>query len=100
MVVSAMTYEQVALEDPDGQWELDCGRLRQKPGMTYGHNDAMRKLARRLGTQLDERAFAVDMNATRLRVSTGSFYIPDLTVIPRALVQKPREQLGRERLEV
>jgi SHS2 domain-containing protein len=24
MVISAMTYEQVALEDPDGFWELDC----------------------------------------------------------------------------
>jgi Uma2 family endonuclease len=100
MVVSAKTYEQVALEDSDRKWELDHGCLRQKPGMTTEHNDAMRKLAIRLGAQLDEREFAVDMNATRLRISTSSFYIPDVTVIPRTLVRKARDQLGRDRLEV
>ena len=100
MVVSAKIYEQVALEDPNRKWELDCGRLRQKPGMTADHNDVMRKVAIRLGAQLDEREFAVDMNATRLLVSTGSFYIPDVTVIPRSRVRKAREQHGRDRLEV
>ena len=100
MVVSTKTYEQVALEDPDGQWELDRGRLRQKPGMTNEHNSAMRTLVEELHAQLDRKEYAVDMNATRLRVSTGSFYIPDVTVIPRALVRKARERLGRDRLEV
>ena len=34
MVISAKTYEQVALEDGDEVWELACGILRKKPGMT------------------------------------------------------------------
>jgi hypothetical protein len=39
MPVGEATYERVALEDPDGEWELDCGRLWSKPGMTTQHND-------------------------------------------------------------
>ena len=99
MVISSQTYEQLALEDPDGFWELDCGRLCQKPGMTVEHNDVTSKLTRRLITQLDERDFRVDMNLARLRIPTGSFYIPDVAVIPRALVRRARQERSR-RLEV
>ena len=98
MVVSAKTFEQVALEDPDRKWELDCGRLRQKPGMTAEHNHTGRRLASRLTKQLDENEFTVDANAIRLRVSTGSFYIPDVTVIPIAAVR--RRLAAPRRLEV
>jgi hypothetical protein len=38
MAVSQQTYERVALEDPDGRWELHGGRLREKPGMTWAPN--------------------------------------------------------------
>ena len=99
MVISSQTYEQLALEDPDGFWELDSGRLRQKPGMTVEHNDVTSKLTRRLITQLDERDFRVDMNLARLRIPTGSFFIPDVAVIPQALVRWAKAQRSR-RLEV
>ena len=56
MVVSAKTYEQVALEDPDGQWELECGRLRQKPGMTAEHGFLMQELGFQLMRWLEPRA--------------------------------------------
>jgi Uma2 family endonuclease len=99
MVVSAKTYEQVALEDPNGQWELDRGCMRQKPGMTADHNLLMQALTAALMAQLDRAAFLVYMNTIRLRISTGSFYIPDVTVVPRALVQRERAGSSR-RLEV
>lgn len=99
MAISAQTYEQVALEDDDGQWELECGRLRQKPGMTVEHNDVTSELTRRLITQVDGREFRVDMNLARLRIPTGSFYIPDVAVIPRALVDRAKKERSR-RLEV
>ena len=96
MVISAKTYEQVALEDPDGFWELDCGRLRQKPGMTYEHGDAAAALMTALVLQLDPRTFRVYMNEPRLRIPSGSFYIPDLAVVPRAFMQQARsERPGR-----
>jgi Uma2 family endonuclease len=88
MVVSAKTYEQVALEDPDGQWELYHGCLRQKPGMTFDHNRTIRKLAIRLTKQLDEFEFEVAMDLSRLHITTGSYYIPDLAVIPVALARR------------
>ena len=45
MPVTAATYERLALEDPEGQWELHRGRLREKPGMTFAHNQATILLA-------------------------------------------------------
>ncbi|MGI8553337.1 MAG: Uma2 family endonuclease [Dehalococcoidia bacterium] len=99
MPVSEATYEQVALEDPEGQWELVCGRLRSKPGMTTEHNAAQRALGRILDRQLDERQSVVAQNSARLRISTGTYYVPDLCVIPIAAERRLRETRPR-RLEV
>jgi Uma2 family endonuclease len=90
MVISAQTYEQVALEDSDGQWELDCGRLRQKPGMTYEHTDTTSRLAGQLFRQLEPGEFAVCVDGPRLRIPPGTVYLPDLTVVPRAFMQRAR----------
>ncbi len=96
MVVSAKTYEQVALEDVEGHWELVCGRLRQKPGMTFAHNSVVRALAGELIARLDPREYQVDAGTTRVRLPSGSYYIPDLTVIPVALARQGlQEQAGR-----
>jgi hypothetical protein len=55
MPVTENTYEQVALEDPEGQWELVCGRLRTQPGMTQDHNDIVSLLTFFLQMQLPRR---------------------------------------------
>ena len=52
MPVSEATFEQLALEDPDGNWELWCGVLRQKPPMTTEHDWSIMKLAHSLNRQL------------------------------------------------
>jgi Uma2 family endonuclease len=88
MTISAKTYEQVALEDPDGHWELECGRLRQKPAMTMKHGRSMRLLMVHLARQLDLAEYEVEMDFSRLRVPSGQFYIPDLAVIPTAYVEQ------------
>jgi Uma2 family endonuclease len=95
MVISAQTYEQVALEDPDGFWELDCGRLRQKPGMTYEHDDSMSALGGQLFSQLEANEFRIFINGPRLRISSGTFYIPDVAVVPRALMRRARQERPR-----
>jgi Uma2 family endonuclease len=96
MPISEATYEQVALEDPEGQWELVCGRLRSKPGMTTEHAHVIRDLDRSLWLQLDANAHIVSAGTARLRISTGTYYIPDLCIIPREYErQKLREMPGR-----
>ena len=87
MPVTEKTYEQVALEDPDGQWELACGKLRSKPPMTHAHNTLGFELAVMLRQQLNHREFEVRFNAGRARISQSASYIPDVIVIPRALTE-------------
>jgi Uma2 family endonuclease len=84
MPISFETYQRVALEDPEGKWELVCGRLREKPPMTMKHNRTARRLHRRLMEQLPELDW--EIGETRLRISGGTFYVPDLTVLPTTLV--------------
>lgn len=91
MPVSEATYRQVALEDPEGQWELWwCGRLQQKPPMTVEHGDANSLLTIQFARQLDESEFIVRLNHARLRTPAGVYYIPDLCVVPRALTRRLR----------
>lgn len=96
MPVSAETYERVALEDPEGFWELWDGCLKQKPGeiMTTEHNWVMHRVGFRLRSQLDEREFDVRINSGRARRAERSFYIPDVFVVPMALVRRPMEAPG------
>jgi Uma2 family endonuclease len=87
MPVTEKTYEQVALEDPEGQWELVCGRLRSKPGMTQEHNDVAGLLMFFLQQQLPLDQFRVRMTSTRTRLPGGDNYIPDVVVFPTALME-------------
>ena len=89
MPVSEATYRQVALEDHEGQWDLFCGRLRQKPPMTMEHQRVARRIHRRLVMQLNERDFVVG-ETVKVRTTTGSCVIPDVTVVPAAF----ERQLG------
>ena len=78
MPVSEDTYERVALEDPEGLWELVCGELRRKPGKTAAHGYTIQALDLLLKWQLDRREFAVRSDPLRLRAPSGSNHIPDL----------------------
>ena len=99
MPVSEATYEQLALEDPEGKWELVCGRPRQKPPMTTEHDDVARDLVAELILQLPRTEFAADKEGPKLRVPSGNHRIPDVCVIPRRLIQRRKQELPR-RLEV
>jgi Uma2 family endonuclease len=92
MPVSEKTYQQVALEDPSGRWELYCGELRRKPGMTMEHNHVQDKLARRLHAQLDEAHYRLRTDASRAEVSDTTYFVPDLFVIPAELERARRGQ--------
>jgi len=87
MVVTARTFEDFALADPDRNWELHRGRLREKPGMSAKHNWTMFELGYQLRRQLDQRQFQVRVNAAHLHRPAATYYIPDVVVLPTALVQ-------------
>ncbi|HZQ38992.1 MAG TPA: Uma2 family endonuclease [Dehalococcoidia bacterium] len=95
MPISFETYARVVQEDTDAQWELVCGTLRQKPAMTIEHDGADWELAAQLAGQVDQRQYLISQNA-RLRVATGSYYIPDVCVIPVTLVRRIRRERPRE----
>ncbi len=87
MPISFETYQRVALEDGDEQWELVCGRLRKKPPMTIDHRTVIVELTVLLHGQLHKAQFVVSANHTRLRAG-DSYYIPDLVVIPREVQER------------
>ena len=87
MPVSERTYEQIALEDPDGRWELHQGQLREKPAMSVGHNRLIYRLDHQLHLQLDPDEFEIRVNSMRVRRGNETYYIPDLSVVPVTLVE-------------
>jgi Uma2 family endonuclease len=88
MPVSERTYQSIALEDPEGQWELHRGRLREKPPMTVAHNRTTIRLGHQLLQQLEEDAFEVRINAGRVSRADETYYIPDVSVIPSELSRR------------
>jgi Uma2 family endonuclease len=98
MPVSEKTFESVVLEDTDGRWELHCGRLREKPSMSFGHNRSARELAYQLSVQLPHSEYEVFQNGGHVRAPSGDTYIPDVAVVPVALMSRFR--LDPARFEV
>src|SRR5215211_1449123 len=86
--VTEETFRRVAMEDPERQWELHDGLLREQPGMEMEHNDVMFYLGVYLAPQLDVSKFRIRVNSARLRLPSGNYYIPDLVVVPTEEVLK------------
>ena len=90
MPVSEATYRQLSLEDDDTTWELVCGRLREKPPMTYDHGDTASYLNFLLQSALRRAEFRVSQNHARLRLPDGQYFVPDLAVVPQELRRRFR----------
>ena len=99
MPVSEETFERVALEDPEGRWELICGKLREKPAMTTEHGYVVQELDYQLSSQLDLGRYSIRTDPLRLRAPSGSHNMPDLCVVPRASLRRVLSE-RRRRLEV
>ncbi len=91
MPVSLATFQQVALEDDDHTWELRCGALVEKPGMTMEHNEDTWEITRQLALQLDPDRFSVRVNAGHM-AQAEDYYVPDVAVIPVELLESRRGQ--------
>ena len=69
MSVSLETFRRVAIEDDECVWELHCGQLVRKPGMTLAHNRGTMALVRQLLPQVDEDRFDIRTNAEHIRIA-------------------------------
>jgi Uma2 family endonuclease len=98
MPVSEATYEQLALEDREGRWELVCGRPQRKPDVTTEHGDVGRLLLHQLIPQLPAELSA-DKEGPKLRVPNGNYRIPDVCVVSRDLIRR-RKRMLPAKLEV
>ena len=80
--ISEQAYCEIVLRDPDITWELHEGRLREKPAMTWDHNDALSYLGGQLMQQLDRSEYRVHISVSRVRRSPANVYMPDIIVVP------------------
>ena len=92
MPVTQETYERIILERAEENWEVHQGRLREKPSMTFAHNDGMFEIGRQLGNQLDRRHYRVRVNAGHVRRTERTYYIPDVCVLPIHLTNPYRDR--------
>ena len=90
--VSEETYREIALGDP--KWELHCGQLREKPGMSVEHGHVIDRLQRQLYLQLDPGEHTLRTNHARLRLSADTYYVPDIVIVPTGLELALRERPG------
>lgn len=88
MTLTEAEYRQLVLESVDAHWELHHGRLREKPPMTWEHNEVARALRHELERQLPWHEYRVVQDQGRVRRSSRSYYIPDLYVVPMALARR------------
>jgi Uma2 family endonuclease len=84
--ISEQEYRELALNDPDRTWELWDGVLVEKPPMSIPHTDVASYLGFLLQNQLDRGAYRVHINGSRAHSTSRTYYIPDVVVIPAALV--------------
>jgi Uma2 family endonuclease len=98
MVTTATDYERLALAEPEQHWEFHDGRLAAKGPMTAPHNEIAFRILRQIVRQLPEGEWTARLDSGRLRNAAGSYYEPDLVVIPIALFE--RRLMAPDRLEV
>ncbi len=94
MPVSEQRYLQLALEDPEGKWELIDGCPRRKPAMTWEHNHVARELTFLLNLQLDRTRYEVVHDSGRVRRSERNYFVPDVCVVPMEAVRRAFPQPG------
>jgi Uma2 family endonuclease len=85
--ISEQEYRDLVLGDPDRDWELWDGILVEKPPMSRRHDDVAFFLGFLLQSQLDRDEFRVNVNGGKARYTARHYYVPDVVVIPAALVR-------------
>ena len=88
MPITEERYIQLALEAPEGHWELVDGCPRRKPIMTWEHNQIGRELALQLRMQLDRREWVAIHDSGKVRRNARNYFQPDVCVAPMAMARR------------
>jgi Uma2 family endonuclease len=89
-LVGEAEYRELALMGENRRLELFRGHLREKPAVSVDHSYVAMNLVELLLKQLERDQYRVSLGQARLRVTSDTYYVPDVTVIPSALVQALR----------
>lgn len=81
--ITEEAYQRFVFSDPDRQWELLAGQLREKPGTTWDHGCVKMELSFLLMRHLDRTEHLV-FSASRVRRPPATIFMPDLLVVPVA----------------
>jgi Uma2 family endonuclease len=87
MLVRDRILDELMRAGEDSRLEVHQGRLREKPEMSFDHNDVMVYLAHQLISQLDRSLYRVHVDNGRVRRTDATYYLPDLIVIPVHLAE-------------
>jgi Uma2 family endonuclease len=78
--ITEAEYQQIVLTDDEHNWELLDGQLREKPGMTWDHDEVVTALSSLLYFQVDRRQYRVRVEGRVRR--PGTIFRPDVSVVP------------------
>ena len=84
--ISEQEYRELAMNDPDRNWELWDGVLVEKPPMSVLHDDFGTYLGIAVANQLDPAVHRVSINGAKTRYTARNYFIPDVAVVPASLV--------------
>jgi Uma2 family endonuclease len=93
--IGEQEYLALAADEANRFLELWDGVPKDKPSMSYEHNRDMFELGYILRSQLDPAAYEVRVNAGRFRQAAGTYFVPDVAVLPAELSRSQRGQPGR-----
>lgn len=83
MPLTFRTYAQLALEDPDGRWELDAGSPRSKPPESFLHGLLVDEVVEQLVPQVRGTPVRLSVNHARIATGPDGVCLPDIAVTPR-----------------
>jgi Uma2 family endonuclease len=86
VTISEQEYRELAMNDPDHNWELWDGVLVEKPLMSVKHDDFATYLGIAVANQLDPTVYRVSINGAKTRYTARNYFIPDVAVVPASLV--------------
>jgi Uma2 family endonuclease len=92
MLVRDALLEALARPETEDRLEVHDGQLREKPSGTFRHGSSLTYLGFQLGNQLDRSVYEVRVNHGRLRRTDRTYYIPDVYVIPMAIITPERAE--------
>lgn len=84
MTATRTLFDRMAELDPDGKWEIYDNLVREKPDMSFAHNDVASELFAMLKLQIPRSQFVVRADMGRVRQGGDSYFIPDVYVARRA----------------